>query len=149
MASLVRQNPGALAELARKIAEGPRELKVGFLKGGTYEDGTSLPMVAATNEFGVPARGQPARPFFRSMIAAQSPKWGKMASVLLKRNGLDIDAMLDTMGQEIVGRVQESINNLMDPPLAKSTIERKGFDKPLIDTSFMVKHVAYIVNKSE
>jgi hypothetical protein len=148
MAALVRKNPGALEELARRMG-GPRTLKVGFLKGGAYEDGTSLPMVAAANEFGRPDHNQPPRPFFRNMIAARSPTWGKMASVLLKRNGLDVDAMFDTMGQEIVGRVQESINNLMEPPLAQSTIDRKGFAKPLIETSFMVKHVSFEVIKPE
>lgn len=148
MATLVRRNPGALDELARKMA-GPRTLKVGFLKGAVYEDGTPLPMVAATNEFGVPKRGQPPRPFMRNMIAAQSSKWGRMASVLLKQNNLDVDVTLDIMGQEIAGRVRESINNLMEPPLKQSTIDRKGFSKPLIETSFMVKHVEHEVIKPE
>ena len=148
MATLVRSNPEALKELARKLASAPT-LKVGFLGGGPYPDGTSIAMVAATNEFGVPARGQPPRPFFRNMIAAQSPRWGKMAAALLERNDLDVDAMLDTMGQEIVGRVQESINTLTEPKLAQSTIDKKGFDKPLIETSLMVKSVSYTVDKPE
>jgi hypothetical protein len=79
------------------------------------------------------------------MIAAQSPKWGKMASVILKSNDLDVDATLDTLGQDIAGRVRESINTLMEPPLAQSTIDRKGFSKPLIDTSLMVKSVEHEV----
>jgi hypothetical protein len=145
MAALVRKNSGALDELRRKIAEHPRTLKVGVLKGGTYPDGTSVPQVAAWNEFGIAKHGQPPRPFFRNMIAAQSPKWGKMASVILKSNDLDVDATLDTLGQEIAGRVRESINTLMEPPLAQSTIDRKGFDKPLIETSLMVKSVEHEV----
>jgi hypothetical protein len=52
---------------------------------------------------------------------------------------------LDTLGQEIAGRVRESINTLMEPPLAQSTIDRKGFDKPLIETSLMVKSVEHEV----
>jgi hypothetical protein len=146
MAALVRKNPGALAALGRKVA-GERTLKVGFLQGGKYPDGTSVPSVAAWNEFGVPSNNQPPRPFFRIMIAEQSPKWGKMAAVLLQRNGGDIDATLDLMGQEIQGRIKESINALLTPKLADITIARKGHDKPLIDTALMVNSVNYEVVK--
>ena len=197
MATLLRSNPGALRELARKVA-GTRTLKVGFLEGGRYPDGTSVPMVAAANEFGshierepsdpdegggqtiyrkVNKEGEflyggrfvkrrksnfatthyvgayviniPPRPFFRNMIAAQSSKWGKLAAHLLQRNGMDVDAMLDDMGREIQERLKESINALLEPPLAPSTIAKKGFDKPLIETALMVNSVNYIVEKAE
>lgn len=49
-----------LSGMARKLQAG--ELRVGFLSGATYPDGTSVPMVAATQEFGgtvtVPPRTQ-------------------------------------------------------------------------------------------
>ncbi|KPA87292.1 hypothetical protein PF66_06202 [Pseudomonas asplenii] len=40
-----------LAGIAESISSGTG-LKVGFLEGSTYPDGTSVPMVAAVNEFG-------------------------------------------------------------------------------------------------
>jgi hypothetical protein len=40
-----------LRELAEKV-KNPGTLEVGFLEGSTYPDGTSLPLVAATQEFG-------------------------------------------------------------------------------------------------
>ncbi|MGP2516376.1 hypothetical protein [Yersinia sp. 2545 StPb PI] len=50
-----------LEELAKNLSKGD-ELKVGFLEGSTYPDGTSVPMVAAVNEFGgsidIPERTQ-------------------------------------------------------------------------------------------
>jgi hypothetical protein len=122
-------------------------LKVGFLGGASYPDGTSVAMVAAVNEFGAPSRGQPPRPFFRNMIADQSPTWGAKAAAILKTNGGDVKATLDVLGQEIQGRLIQSINTLTEPPLAASTIARKGFDKPLIDTSLMVKSVSYEVTE--
>lgn len=146
MAALVRKNPSALADLAAKAADGNYKLKVGFLKG-FYPDGTPIAAVAAWNEFGVPWHNQPARPFFRRMIVAQSGKWPRMAATLMKGNGMDVPATLDVIGQEIVGRIQESINTLVDPPLAASTVLRKGHDKPLIDTSLMVKSPSYEVVK--
>ena len=54
----------ALAEInARLASAGPApSVKVGFLEGSTYDDGTSVPMVAFVNEFGatiqMPARQQ-------------------------------------------------------------------------------------------
>lgn len=148
MAALTQKNPDALADLARQFDQ-PRKLKVGFLKGGKYytdKDGTPVAAVAAWNEFGVPVHNQPPRPFFRIMIAEQAPKWGKMAAALLKANDGDVDATLDIMGQEIQGRIKESINALMEPPLAASTIaKKKGNDKPLIDTAIMVNAVSFEV----
>jgi hypothetical protein len=145
VATLSRTNPGALDAVARAFE--PRKLKVGFLKGGTYPDGTSVPAVAAWNEFGVAAHNQPPRPFFRIMIAAQAPKWGPMTAALLKANDNDVDLTLDIMGQEIQGRIKESINALMEPALAASTIAKKGFDKPLIETALMVNSVSFEVVK--
>jgi hypothetical protein len=145
VATLSRKNPDALDDLARKF-DAPRTLKVGFLKGATYPV-TNLPVgrVAAWNEFGVPVHNQPPRPFFRIMIAEQAPKWGPMTAALLKANDNDVDAVLDIMGQEIQGRIKESINALMEPPLAASTIAKKGFDKPLIEHAIMVNAVSYEV----
>lgn len=145
MATLTRKNPGALDQVARKF-DGVRQLKVGFLKGATYPD-TNLPVaqVAAWNEFGVSVHNQPPRPFFRIMIAGQAPKWGPMTAALLKANDNDVDATLDIMGQEIQGRIKESINALMEPPLAASTIAKKGFDKPLIEHAIMVNAVSFEV----
>lgn len=146
MATVLRSNPGALNELARKAA-GPRTLKVGFLGGRYPDDGPTIPQVAFWNEFGVPVHNQPPRPFFRIMIAEQSNKWPKMAAVLLKQNDGDIDLTLDILGQEIQGRIKESINKLMTPKLADITIARKGFSKPLIETALMVNSVGYVVVK--
>ena len=151
MATLSHSNPTALDDLAAKY-DGPRTLKVGFLKGATYPisedapEGLSVAQVAAWNEFGVASHNQPPRPFFRLMIVAQAPKWGKMAAALLQANG-DVDATLDVLGQEIQGRIKESINALMTPELAASTIAKKGFSKPLIHHAIMVNAANYEVIK--
>ena len=146
MATLKQSNPRALGDLPDKISG--FKLKVGFLRGATYPDGTSVPSVAAWNEFGVPSHNQPPRPFFRRMIAEQSSKWPKIAAATLKSNGMDVKATLDLLGQEIQGRVKESITKLVDPPLAQSTIDRKGFDKPLIEHAIMLNAVSYEITES-
>lgn len=134
----------ALAELAEKVSR-PGTLKVGFFENATYPDGTSVAMVAAINEYGAPSRGQPPRPFFRNMIAEKSPTWPDAIANLLKTNNYDATKTLELVGEGIKGQLVQSINELVSPPLAESTIRRKGFDKPLIDTSVMINSVGYKV----
>ena len=134
----------ALEDIARKMGGG--EVAVGFMAGATYPDGTPVAAVAFWNEYGGPGR-QP-RPFFRQMIAQESPPWpGKMAK-LAKATDYDGDKVLALMGEDIKGALQQSINEFQSPPLAPSTIEAKGFAKPLIDTSHMLNSVTYEVDKS-
>ncbi len=134
----------ALKRIARNLDKA-RELRVGFLEGATYPDGTSVPMVAAINEFGAPSRGIPPRPFFRRMIATNSGGWPDTIEAALKANDYDAEKALGLLGAEMVGQVQQSIIDLIDPPLAPATIARKGFAKPLIETSHMLHSVDFEV----
>jgi hypothetical protein len=120
-------------------------VEVGFLAGATYPDGTSVPMVAAINEYGAPSRGIPPRPFFRSMIAEKSKEWPDAVQKLLKAHGYAADATLMDMGELIKGELQQSIVDLISPPLAASTIAAKGSSKPLVDTGVMLRSVDYAV----
>lgn len=134
----------ALRELAGKVTK-PASVKVGFLEKSKYPDGTPVAMIAAINEYGAPSRGQPPRPFFRRMIAAKQGEWPKAIGGLLQANNLDVVRALDIAGKAIADQLRESIQNLTDPPLSPSTIRRKGFDKPLIDTGFMWNSVDHEV----
>lgn len=135
----------ALEEIARKMGGG--EVAVGFMEGTTYPDGTPVAAVAFRNEYGVPSHGQPPRPFFRQMIAKESPTWAPKMAKLAKATDYDGTKVLALMGEDIKGALQQSINDFESPPLAPSTIEAKGFAKPLIDTSHMLNSVAYEVKE--
>lgn len=128
-----------------KKASNAKEVDVGFLEGATYPDGTSVPMVAAIQEFGAPKVGIPPRPFFRSMIANKSPEWPKAIAGLLKANDYDAQTTLAQTGEAIKGQLQQSIVDTNSPPLAQSTIDRKGSSKPLVDTGHMLSSVDYEV----
>jgi hypothetical protein len=135
---------GRLDDFVRKI-ESAKTVKVGFIKGATYPEGTSVPLVAAINEFGRPPY-QPPRPFFRRMIAAHKNEWPAAISNLLKSNDYDARTTLAQVGDAIAGQLRQSIVDLVDPPLAPSTIARKGgVTKPLIDTGVMLASIAYQV----
>lgn len=133
----------ALEEIVRKMGGG--EVAVGFMEGATYPDGTPVAAVAFWNEYGGP--GRPPRPFFRQMIAKESPTWAPKMAKLAKATNYDGPKVLAMMGEDIKGALQQSINDFTTPALAESTVEAKGFAKPLIDTSHMLNSVAYEVEE--
>lgn len=135
-----------LSEITSKIRKAAT-LDVGFMAGSTESDGTPTPLVAALNEYGVPSHGQPPRPFMRNTIQEHKKDWPDDLAVALRRTNYDAAAALTLVGENIVGQIQDSIQALRSPPLAESTIERKGFDKPLIEHNDMVNSVDYRVNK--
>lgn len=126
-----------------------KQLKVGFLKGATYPDGTRVPMVAADNEFGNPANNQPPRPFFRNAISESSSSWSESVQKLMASSDGDVDQVLLLAGELIADGVRESIRKLDSPALSPYTIKRKGFSKPLIETSHMLNSVDYEVGDIE
>lgn len=137
---------GFLAGLASKLKTGD-VVRVGFLEGSTYPDGTPTAMVAAIQNFGAPARGIPPRPFFSNMITDKGPHWGDELGKVLKAANYDGALALARMGERIAGQLRESINQTNDPQLSAITVARKGFAKPLIDTGHMWNSIAYEVAK--
>lgn len=116
-----------LTEIAQKMGGG--KVQIGFLEGATYPDGTPVAAVAAWNEFGhegnFPA---PPRPFFRTMIANESPGWPAKMANLAKATHYDGKLVLKLMGEDIAGALKQSIIETNDPPLSGTTlILRKRF----------------------
>lgn len=136
-----------LSAIAEKMAAG--SVKVGFMSGATYPNGTPVAAVAFWNEYGAPSRGQPPRPFFRQMIAKESPTWAPKLAALCKSKDYDGDKVLALMGEDIGGALQQSVNDFTTPALADSTKARKGFDKPLINSADMIRSISYHVDGGE
>lgn len=135
----------ALAELAQKVST-PGTLRVGFLANATYPDGKPVAMIAAIQDYGAPGTGIPPRPFFRNMIAAKSSEWPTAMAALLQTHNFDTRRVLELTGEAIKGQLQQSIRDTNSPPLKPATIKRKGFAKPLIDTSVMINSVDWEVS---
>ena len=121
----------ALEDIARKMGGG--EVSVGFMAGATYPDGTPVAAVAFWNEFGKGVQSeegnyfQMPRPFFRQMIAKESPTWpGKMAK-LAKATDYDGDKVLALMGEDIKGALQQSINEFQSPLWPSGTSLARAF----------------------
>lgn len=128
------------------------EVRIGFLEGATYPDGTPVAMVAARNEYGDPGHNQPPRPFFRNAIAENSAEWANDIAGGL-RAGLSAGAVLEAVGAKVKGNIQESIATLMEPKLSDATINARrarkerpnNSTKPLVDTKVMIGDVNYEV----
>lgn len=134
-----------LRELAQHVTT-PASLRVGWLAGSTGSDGMSIPLRAALTEYGVPSRGQPPRPAFRNMIAAKSPGWGDLVAQGLKNTNFDAKPAMAQVGEVIAGQLRESVATITSPPLAASTIARKGSSKPWIETGETLAAIAFEVN---
>lgn len=132
----------ALASLARRL-DRRVTLRVGFLENARYPDGTPVAMIAAIHNYGAPRAGIPPRPFFSDMIRDHQGEWPEAIAGLLRT--MDPADALDVAGQAIAGQLRQSIIDTNEPPLAPSTIERKGFAKPLIDTSHMINSIDHEV----
>ena len=104
-----------LAEIAKGMGGG--SVDVGFI-GGTEADGTPTASVAFWNEFGTTRRAEgpalpgeaaprsqyvPPRPFFRPMVAAESPSWSAKMAEEAKATNYNGAQVLAIMGSEIAG----------------------------------------------
>lgn len=136
-----------LEELGAKLGSN-KSVKIGFLEGATYPDGTPVAMIAAIQDYGAPAAGIPPRPFFRNMIAEKSRTWAQAISINLRNTNYDVDKTLRLVGEGIAGQLRQSIKDTNEPPLKPATIKAKGFDKPLVDTGHMLNSIDYEVVES-
>lgn len=123
-----------LKGMAAKLTK-PGTLRVGYLAGSTYPDGTPTAMIGAIQEFGAPKVGIPPRPAIRNMIAAKSPTWAGALGEILRTSGYDKEKTLLQMGEGIKGQWQESIIDLTAPPLSPVTLmlrKMKSQDQSLV-----------------
>lgn len=110
-----------LASIAQRVAKGAT-LRVGFLEGATYPDGTPVAMIAAIQNFGAPAKGIPPRPFFTKFINDNSDKWGGALSRILSTVDYDIEEALNRMGMGMSAQLQTALIETNSPPLSKVTL---------------------------
>ncbi|MXV35962.1 MULTISPECIES: hypothetical protein [unclassified Saccharibacter] len=140
-----------------------KAVKVGFFENATYPDGTSVAVVAATQEFGSPAQNIPARPFMRPAFDERHEQWGKAITGVLKTSNGNVEGALERGGAAAAEDIKKAIQAVHDPMLAVSTIEArlrdweetgafekdKDLQKPLIRTGHMLNSVSYQVEDDD
>lgn len=141
-----------LLEVARSLP-GKASVKVGVFAGAgtggdTREGGLTNVEIAAIHEFGAAEANIPERSFIRATFDRNGPKYRAMIVKLLPRvlaGKLDLDAMLDIVGQQIVADINNYVRGEgVPPPLAQATIDRKGSSRALIDTGRLLASITYV-----
>ena len=144
-----------LRHLGERVARG-QALRVGFLEGSTYPDGTPVAQVAAIQNFGAPAAGIPPRPFFTGVVEQRRDAWGRGLAYQMREQHGDAEKALAIAGEVIAGDIRQSIIDMTDPPLAEATVAARTRGtknanpttsaKPLVDTGLMLASVGYEVD---
>lgn len=119
--------------------------------------------IAAINEYGQandPPYQIPARPFLepavrrrkrfikagmeRALKKALTPDNLQMSEDRVQKV---LTSEFEKIADNLVGAIQAGIINLQTPPNAPFTIQKKGFNDPLLETGQMVDSVQYVVKK--
>jgi hypothetical protein len=119
---------------------------VGWFENALYPNGESVAGVMAANEFGNSRLGTPARPLLRQSaekVETKLPGWVARRTDEMLAGQLSADAMKKRMGETLVATVLETLKEGKFEDNAESTIERKGFNKPLVETSELGQSVTH------
>ncbi len=151
-----------------KRFKGTNTVEAGWFETSRYQAGKDVPdalvgvpvaRIARINEFGATikhASGKktviPARPFMRKASMDFQNQRGPMTVKLTKqymRGKITEDQMLGQIGMFMEGLIVNSIKNGGWVENAPATVEKKGFNKPLIETGQMWQAVTSKVVKSK
>ena len=149
MSARVIKGGDKLKLLLNTVRNAKGHAKVGWFAGNKYEGGISVAQVAIYNEYGYKdgTRYVPARPFMRTAFNQYNKEWSAIILRSLQNDGQNYNfyKALSFGAIQAVSDIQASILSSNWQPNAPSTIKRKGFDRPLIDTGIMLKLVSYSV----
>ncbi len=146
--TVVRDTKGAgIRALKQRMGSlGAYQVMVGVPAGKTEEDGTSLALVAAVNEFGSQDGHVPERSFLRAGIRENLAEFKRMNEVTLKAlaNGRTTEGhALGLLGELAKSKVQDKIGRGPFTPNAPSTIAKKKSEKPLVDSGNLRQSITY------
>lgn len=120
--------------------------------GGGY----TVAQVGAVHEFGAPDVGIPERSFIRSTFDKKRPEIVRLGRKLMKQvfplshgkggSAMPMEKALGIMGAFVAAEVKKTISvDGVPPPLKQATIDRKGSDRTLVDTSRMLNSITWAV----
>jgi hypothetical protein len=135
-----------------------RIIAVGILQdlavGGELD--FSLVELALTLEFGTDDGRIPERPVHRDTFTKHQADIKKRLFLAAQKvqGGMSIDRALDEVGEWYTGLLQKAILDYNEVPNAESTVKKKGFNDPLVDTepgsgSAYVDQISHEVRKGK
>ena len=147
--------PGLKALIARMAEATDKNVLVGLPAGAkAEEDGTSVVLVGAVNEFGSPEHNIPERSWLRGGIRRGLPKIRQVNQDSLRkvvRGEMTIDQAVNKTGVIAVGEVKREFTVGQFKPLRPATIaaRKRRFGKkstrPLIASGNLRQEVTYIL----
>jgi len=122
-----------------------------------YENGTPVAQVAMIQEFGLPEKNIPPRPFMRIAKLDHGNEWDRQMAddmKLVHKGRATQEGVLNELGKTIIRDIKQAIMNVVYPPLKEETLKnrrRKGnySDKPLIDTKRMFDSLTFKVEEKK
>lgn len=124
-------NPKMLTGLLTQLeALENTQAKVGWFENLQYENGRSVAEVAAGNEFGIPSRSIPPRPFFRPTSNEKQSSWGEAAATLASRvleGKATADDAMEILAARAHGDVLDKLASITAPPLSPITIMARAY----------------------
>ena len=131
MAKVTRAGSGreftVLAEKLKQL-EG-KSSQAGWFENATYPDGTKVAYIASIQEYGVPSKSIPPRPFMRPTIAAKQNEWlgimAKGAKAILKGT-MTAEQVMGLVASQAVADVLVTITEITSPPLSPITLELRA-----------------------
>ena len=123
-----------------KIAKNKTVL-VGIHEGAPPVEGEDITMaqLGAVLHFG--NQNIPARPWLDVGVRSGSADYLD----IIENNNEDMDNALNMIGLIAVGKVQQYMTELQDPPNAPSTVKKKGSSNPLINDGHLRGAVTYSI----
>lgn len=141
-----------LRQIRDQFAKTPTVL-VGVPKAaGSDEDGTKIAVIAAVQEFGSSDGRIPERSFLRVPLSAEQKRFTETIRRMVPEvvhGTATTRQMLDMVGDQAVGVVQQAISEGIAPANAPSTVKRKGSSTPLVDTGALSGAITYVIEGDE
>ena len=143
---------------------GKRKIRVGIMGGDmamigrVHEFGARIPVTPKMRKWfaaqGYPLRKEtthiviPERSFIRGGFDASEKKFLEEAKKHLLeafRKGVSTDTVLDALGLQLQGMMQEYLRDLDQPPLSRMTVEMTGRSNPLVNAGKLLEAIVYEV----
>ena len=120
-----------------------RRFRTAYAHAGTFDAESAKK--GAINEFGDPGHGLPPRPFMATTFRRYYKKWLQTILTELRKSTATSRTALSVAGLEAATDICKTLQSA--PSLFKenrpSTIAKKGFDYPLLETGKMFKSIRY------
>lgn len=148
MSVTIIDNRRLLDAFRKQLSQADKEVVAG-IQAGAVNEGLQVAEYAAWNEFGT--RSIPARPFMRNYVDNNTDRLIRFMAngvTQISLGNATTMGLLNALGLEMQNGIKRSITGGDFAPNAPYTIQKKGSNKPLIDTGIMLNSVTFAIRNA-